>query len=152
MVFHWLHCSAYYLQYVFVATVDGPLFMRKQTTSSLSTTTSPGIPDQPYHSFVAGAFGGYFVWGSYSGVNYQLLLYLASRIIVASIKLASEKGIRPFSSHRFRFPHAYPWAAAGIWGSVMMLFEEFPDMLHPSLKRSMDEIYRFSLSSSSMDR
>lgn len=66
---------------------------------------------------------------------------------MASIKLASEKGIRPFSSKRFRFPHAYPWAAAGIWGTVMMLFEEYPGMLHPSLKRSMDEIYRFNLSS-----
>jgi peroxisomal membrane protein 4 len=110
------------------------------------------MPEQPYHSFLAGAFGGYFVWGRYSGVNYQLLLYLASRIVVASMKLASEKGIRPFSSQRFRFPRVYPWAAAGIWGTVMMLFEEFPDMLHPSLKRSMDEIYRFRLSSSSIDR
>lgn len=130
--------------------VDGPKFLRKQTTVSLSTntTSSPGIPEQPYHSFLAGAFGGYFVWGRYSGVNYQLLLYLASRILVASIKLASEKGIWPFSSSRFMFPRAYPWAAAGIWGTVMMLFEEYPNVLHPSLKRSMDEIYRFDLASS----
>ena len=126
-------------------TVDGPQFTRNQYIKT-DTLHSPGIPERPYHSFLAGAFGGYFVWGRYSGVNYQLLLYLASRIIVASIKLASEKGVKPFASKRFQFPHAYPWAAAGIWGVVMMLFEEHPDMLHPSLKRSMDEIYRFNLS------
>ena len=128
----------------FTTLVDGPQFIRKHSTSQ-NATNSPGIPEQPYHSFLAGAIGGYFVWGRYSGVNYQLLLYLASRIIVASVKLAGEKGIRPFSLKRFKFPLAYPWAAAGIWGTVMMLFEEYPDMLHPSLKRSMDEIYRFHL-------
>jgi hypothetical protein len=35
-------------------------------------------------------------------------------------------------------------AAAGIWGTVMMLFEEYPDVLHPSLRMSMTEIYRFT--------
>eukprot|EP00804_Cyclotella_cryptica_P017695 CCRYP_020686-RB/>CCRYP_020686-RB protein AED:0.36 eAED:0.36 QI:144/1/1/1/0/0/6/381/250 len=130
--------------------VDGPQILRKQS-SSVDTISTPGIPAQPYHSFLAGAFGGYFVWGRYSGVNYQLLLYLVSRILVASIKLASEKGVWPFSSKRLMFPKVYPWAAAGIWGTVMMLFEEFPDVLHPSLKRSMDEIYRFNLSPSRTD-
>jgi len=105
---------------------------------------SPGLPEHPYHAFLAGSMGGYVVWGRYSGVNYQLILYLASRIIVGCMTLASEKGIPPFSWKRFAFQKSYPIAAAAIWGTVMMLFEEYPNVLHPSLRRSMDEIYRYS--------
>jgi hypothetical protein len=36
----------------------------------------------------------------------------------------------------------YPFSAALVWGTVMALFEESPHVLHPSLKMSMDEIYR----------
>ncbi|KAL3803413.1 LOW QUALITY PROTEIN: hypothetical protein HJC23_009377, partial [Cyclotella cryptica] len=128
--------------------VDGPQILRKQC-SSVDTISTPGIPEQPYHSFLAGAFGGYFVWGRYSGVNYQLLLYLSHSSSI--YQTGQRKGVWPFSSKRFMFPKVYPWAAAGIWGTVMMLFEEFPDVLHPSLKRSMDEIYRFNLSPSRTD-
>ena len=103
-----------------------------------------GLPEQPYHAFLAGAVGGYIVWGRYSSVNYQLLLYLASRIIVGCIKLAREKGIQPFSWKKLDFSNSYPYGAAVIWGTVMMLFEEYPNVLHPSLRRSMNEIYRFA--------
>ncbi|KAL7547499.1 hypothetical protein ACHAWF_010790 [Thalassiosira exigua] len=118
--------------------VLGPRLRRSQIQ------TAPGLPERPHHAFLAGALGGYFVWGRYSGVNYQLILYLASRILAGCIKLAREKGIPPFSWKKLTFARTYPWAAAGIWGTVMMLFEEHPEVLHPSLRRSMDEIYRFS--------
>ena len=120
-------------------TVNGPFRERRSITS----TKEPGLPEHPYHAFLAGAAGGYIVWGRYSAVNYQLVLYLASRILVGCMKLASEKGVPPFSWKRLTFTKTYPWAAAGVWGMVMMLFEEYPETLHPSLKRSMDEIYRF---------
>lgn len=122
-----------------IHTVNGPFRARRQITS----TNDPGLPEQPYHAFLAGATGGYIVWGRYSGVNYQLVLYLASRILVGCIKLARDKGIQPFSWKRLTFTKTYPLAAAGVWGVVMMLFEEYPETLHPSLRRSMDEIYRF---------
>lgn len=125
---------------VHIRTVNGPFRERRQITS---TNNDPGLPEQPYHAFLAGATGGYIVWGRYSGVNYQLVLYLVSRILVGCMKLASEKGIPPFSWKRLAFTKTYPWAAAGVWGIVMMLFEEYPETLHPSLRRSMDEIYRF---------
>jgi len=124
--------------------VNGPYYQRKRHITSMTTNPSkPGLPEQPYHAFLAGSVGGYLVWGNYSSINYQLLLYLASRIIIGCIKLAREKGVPPFSWKGLTFNKTYPWAAAGIWGTVMMLFEEYPDVLHPSLKRSMDEIYRF---------
>jgi outer membrane protein TolC len=33
-----------------------------------------GSPAAPWHAAVAGAVGGYFIWGDYSGVNYQITL------------------------------------------------------------------------------
>lgn len=122
--------------------VNGPFHQRIRHNNT--NTSAPGIPETPYHAFLAGAVGGYTIWGRYSGVNYQLILYLTSRILVGCIKLASEKGIPPFSWKALSFHKTYPWAAAGVWGTVMMLFEEHPDVLHPSLRRSMDEIYRFA--------
>lgn len=112
--------------------------------SNPTTISGPGLPDESYHAFVAGAVGGYIVWGRYSSINYQLVLYLASRVIVGCMKLARKKGVPPFAWKSSTFKNTYPWAAAGIWGTVMMLFETCPDTLHPSLRRSMDEIYRFT--------
>lgn len=102
----------------------------------------PGHPERPHHALVAGMVGGYMVWGRYSSVNYQIVLYLTSRVLVALWK-----------QHDYRIlPNAlrertYAIAAAVVWGVVMLLFEESPDVLHPSLKSSMDEIYRFRQSS-----
>ena len=107
-----------------------------------------GEPDEPYHAFIAGALGGYVIWGRYSSLNYQLVLYLASRVVVACVQLAREKGIPSFlpwkSINNTLSNNTYPFMAAGIWGAVMMLFESYPDTLHPSLRRSMDEIYRYT--------
>ncbi len=126
--------------------INGPFSSSSSSKQSIhpSSTTPAGRPQHPYHAFLAGAVGGYIVWGRYSSVNYQLILYLASRILVGCIKLAREKGIRPFSWKRLAFKNSYPYGAAVIWGTVMMLFEEYPEVLHPSLRRSMDEIYRFA--------
>ena len=124
--------------------VNGPLYQQRERIITSTNPNTPGLPEQPYHAFLAGAVGGYIVWGRYSGVNYQLVLYLTSRILVGCVKLASEKNIPPFSWKRLSFTNTYPWAAAGIWGTVMMLFEEHPNVLDPSLRRSMDEIYRFA--------
>lgn len=123
-------------------TVNGPFVDRREI--ALTASRGPGLPAQSYHAFLAGAVGGYIVWGRYSSINYQLVLYLASRVLFGCIKLASEKGLPPFSWKALAFKNTYPWAAAGIWGTVMMLFEEYPESLHPSLRRSMDEIYRFA--------
>ncbi|KAK1742316.1 peroxisomal membrane protein 4 [Skeletonema marinoi] len=124
--------------------INGPFSSSLKRTINPSVSTPAGIPQHPYHAFLAGAVGGYIVWGRYSSVNYQLILYLASRILVGCIKLAREKGIRPFSWKKLKFANSYPYGAAVIWGTVMMLFEEYPEVLHPSLRRSMDEIYRFA--------
>ena len=100
-----------------------------------------GLPERPYHALVAGAIGGYVIWGRYSGVNYQIVLYLASRVLVGLGKHLHAY----LPEGTVSFDQSYPLFAAVIWGLVMILFEECPDVLHPSLKKSMDEIYRYSI-------
>ena len=136
-----------FIKYCISMVINGPSLVptsnNNNNNNNISNNTLPGLPEHPYHAFLAGAIGGYCIWGKYSSVNYQLVLYLTSRIIVGCIKLAREKGLPPFSWKRLTFHNSYPYGAALIWGTVMMLFEEYPNVLHPSLRRSMDEIYRF---------
>jgi peroxisomal membrane protein 4 len=142
-----------FIKYCISMVLNGPSLFptSKPTKNNISNNTLPGLPEHPYHAFLAGAIGGYCIWGKYSSVNYQLVLYLTSRIIVGCMKLAREKGYPPFSWKRLTFHKSYPYGAALIWGTVMMLFEEYPNVLHPSLRRSMDEIYRFGGSFGSTD-
>jgi len=127
-------------------TVLGVVALGRDYNNSISTTTiEVGQPERPYHSLLAGAIGGYFVWGRYSSVNHQIILYLTSRILVGLAKRGWELIFqKPSHSPSSIFQHTktYPMMAATVWGIVMMLFEESPHVLHRSLKASMDEIYR----------
>jgi hypothetical protein len=110
----------------------------------------PGHPENVFHSFVAGAVGGYLIWGRYSSVNYQIVLYLTSRVLVGLGKkflLRQSSGDKALVEGDLRRGagargYYYPFAAALVWGTVMALFEESPEVLHPTLRASMDEIYR----------
>lgn len=94
------------------------------------------------------------------------MLYLTSRIIVTLFqKLVleqMEQNLQPqhLTSRKERIigniyqilrKRLYSGGAALVWGIVMYLFEVFPNALHPSLKSSMDEIYRFNPSVSVVD-
>jgi peroxisomal membrane protein 4 len=109
----------------------------------LTNSTDPGHPERPYHALVAGAVGGYFIWGRYSSVNYQIVLYLTSRVLVG---LWKRHWLRNHSSAELLpeilAKRSYAIGAATVWGLVMFLFESHPEVLHPSLRNSMDEIYR----------
>jgi len=117
--------------------VDGPTLGRRLVQRP------PGLPERPQHAAIAGAVGGYLIWGKYNSINYQVLLYLTSRVIVGLTSLAREKRVPPFSWDMMKFQNVYPLKAAAIWGAVMVMFETYPNVLHPSLKNSMDEIYRY---------
>ena len=125
--------------------MDGPF---SEGTHSLPVSMA-GHPERPYHALIAGATGGYFVFGRYSSVNNQIVLYLSSRVLVGLAKLAWERihGTAHQHSSVLQHPKTYPLLAATVWGLVMALFEESPHVLHRSLKQSMDEIYRFQLAS-----
>lgn len=97
---------------------------------------SVGKPAVGWHAAVAGALGGYWVWSRYSGVNYQIVMYLFSRIMIAMVKHLAARGIKPFC--QFKFAQVYPTFAIAVWSIVMWLFEKHPETLHPSLKASME--------------
>lgn len=117
--------------------VDGPNYRGRRLISK-----PPGIPEKTIHAAIAGAIGGYCIWGNYTSVNYQIVLYLTSRILVGLSTLASENNIPPFCWKGMTKKNVYPFKAAFVWSVVMVLFEYCPNVLHSSLKRSMDEIYR----------
>jgi peroxisomal membrane protein 4 len=125
--------------------VDGPF---SEGTHSLSATMAEaGKPERPYHALIAGAVGSYFVWGRYSNVNHQVNLYITSRVLVGFSKRLWERYHgTPAHGSVLHHPKTYPLLAATVWGLVMVLFEDSPHVLQRSLKKSMDEIYRFQLS------
>jgi len=135
-------------RYMLRIIVDGPSSFNDPTTVtstlsfSPSTSSTPGYAQNTQHAAIAGAIGGYMVWGNYSSINYQIVLYLTSRILTGLVSLAREKEIPPFHWKVLHFRNVYPIQAAVVWGTVMALFETYPHVLHPSLKKSMDEVYR----------
>ena len=124
--------------------VHGP-FPGEDSLLRATTRAPPGHPERSHHALIAGAVGGYLVWGRYSSVNYQIVLYLTSRVLVGLWKRFLARPGNKVSLLARSANRTYPFAAAAVWGVVMMLFEESPDVLHPSLKSSMDEIYRYGL-------
>ena len=104
------------------------------TAADNSLAVRPGRPGRAYHALVGGALGGFVVWGNYSRVSHQVLLYLGMRVLVAlgqQLRLHDETQWRT----------TYRLAASVVWALVMYLWENAPDDLHPSLRKSMDEIY-----------
>ena len=126
--------------------IDGPRIGQESMAGMI------GHPQRNFHALLSGAVGGYFVWGSYSSVNHQIILYLLSRVLVA----LSKRALECFSPHTrgqiLKNPRAYRLFSSAVWGLVMILFEDTPHILHPSLKKSMDEIYRFKFSPLDLNR
>ncbi|EEY66272.1 uncharacterized protein PITG_03829 [Phytophthora infestans T30-4] len=101
--------------------------------------TGVGKPGAHWHAAVAGGIGGYLVWGRYSSVNFQIVMYLMSRVLISLVRMLAAKGYQPFAQHRFK--HVYPLLATVVWASVMWLYENEPHSLHPSLLKSMQFLY-----------
>ena len=98
-----------------------------------------GKPTTQLDSFLAAALVGHFVWGRYSSVNSQIVLYLLSRITIALPKVAAQKGYPIFRD--YDFDTVYPYLASGVWGTVLWLYEFYPETLQKSLTGSMDFLY-----------
>ena len=101
--------------------------------------TNVGKPGAPWHAAVAGGIGGYLVWGRYSGVNFQIVMYLMSRVLISVVRVLAAKGYEPLTQYRFQ--QVYPVLATVVWASVMWLYENEPTSLHPSLLKSMQFLY-----------
>ncbi|KAF2172478.1 hypothetical protein M409DRAFT_63151 [Zasmidium cellare ATCC 36951] len=129
--------------------------------SSMLALRNVNGKEQPIHSFLAGLFGGYWVFGqSSSSVNQQIVIYVFARVVLALAKLAVQPpgdnalvgshygghggiGVFKLSEDQVKTIQKYAWPAfASIsWAGVMWLFEGYPETLQPSLRSSMTYIY-----------
>ena len=97
--------------------------------------TPPGIPVSQLDSFLAAALVGHFVWGRYSSVNSQIVMYLMVRVAFGLVLVLHKKEVYPF--REFAFTEVYPYLASVTWGLVLWLYEYHPDCLQQSLFGSM---------------
>lgn len=95
----------------------------------------------PIHSGIAGAIGGYIVFGENSPINQQINLYLLSRIIYGGVKAATNQQVIPVEKGSFLDKHSFSIFAAFVWAVVMWLFELDHKALQPSLQKSMQFLY-----------
>ena len=120
---------------LFVATYKASLVaLACAADGRCAPSSEPGRPTRPWHPLVAGALGGYLVWGDYSSVNYQISLYVFSRVVVSALRLAAQRGVEPF--RQFKFEKVYPWGTAAVWATVMYLWEHHPTLLQPKKQLS----------------
>lgn len=124
--------------------------------------------EEASHSFIAGLFGGYLVFGAgknaYNSVNQQIVIYIFARVVLAFAKLIVTPtgdnslvgsqyggrtgrnilGLNAKQLIRIR-NNAWPIFASLSWAAVMSLHRHHPDMLQPSLRASMNYMYVYLL-------
>ena len=127
-----------------------------------------GGKEASVHTFLAGLFGGYWVFGhgrgASSSVNQQIVIYVFARVVLAVAKLAVQppgdnslvggsygghggKGLLRLNDDQLQLVRDYSWPvfASVSWASVMWLFRYYPETLQPSLRSSMTYMYVVSL-------
>jgi len=156
---HWIGCNEPIERYIgrilMSMLVDGRVLPQTSYVDDTVHVAPAGYPQSALQSFLAGGIGGYLVWGRYSSINSQIVMYLVSRVLLglykrlaelrlaqAGIAVTDDSISRAISASN---TNSYPFVAALTWACVMALFEETPHVLQRSLRQSMDDIYRFSL-------
>lgn len=140
------------------------LFALLYKSSMLMLRKASGDKQHHSHTFLAGLFGGYWVFGhgkgATSSVNQQIVIYVFARVVLALAKLAVQPpgdnalvgshygghggaGFLGLNAEQTKAVQRYAWPvfASVSWASVMWLFEGYPDTLQPSLRSSMTYMY-----------
>ena len=137
--------------------------------SSMLALRNVNGKEQSVHPFLAGLFGGYWVFGhgkaAFSSVSQQIVIYVFARVVLGMAKLAVQppgdntlvggaygghggKGIFGLNEQQLAIVRQRSWPvfASLSWASVMWMFRWYPEMLQPSLRNSMTYMYvqRFS--------
>lgn len=90
------------------------------------------------HYFISGLINGWLVYrNKESAINQQIILYLLSRNLTGGAQNLQNKGYLP----KTKF---FGILTALCWGCVMLLFEDDPKSLQPSLASSMEYLYHES--------
>ena len=129
------YCSARNLIPCFLSPLDSvPIRNVEESPEYGVRNAPPGRPEHPLHALIAGAVGGYFVWGKWSALSHQVLMYVSIRVMTGIWKLLPiHKDEHWQTTHRL--------AATVVWALVMYLWESSPEVLQSSMRKSMDEIY-----------
>lgn len=132
--------------------------------SSMLALKNVNGKEQSVHSFIAGLFGGYWVFGhgkaAFSSVSQQIVIYVFARVVLGMAKLAVQppgdntliggaygghggKGIFGLNEEQLAIIRTRSWPvfASLSWASVMWMFRWYPEMLQPSLRNSMTYMY-----------
>jgi len=133
-------------------------------SSMLALTSLNGGKEESAHSFLAGLFGSYWVFGhgkaATSSVNQQIVIYVFARVVLAFAKLAVQppgdnslvggsygghggKGLIGLDEQQLALVRRNSWPvfASLSWACVMWLFRWYPETLQPSLRSSMTYMY-----------
>lgn len=134
-------------------------FLYKASMIGLRKTN--GGKEMSAHHFLAGLFGGYWVFGqSMNSVNQQIVIYIFARVVLALAKLAIQPpgdnslvgssyggrggiGLFKLTPEQVDLVKKYAWPvfASVSWASVMAIFESHPETLQNSLRSSMTYMY-----------
>lgn len=134
-------------------------FMYKAGVLALRKTN--GDKELGAHHFLAGLFGGYWVFGqSQNSINQQIVIYIFARVMLALAKMAIQPpgdnslvgssyggrggiGLFKLTPEQLEFVQKYSWPAFASlsWASVMWIFERHPETLQNSLRSSMYYMY-----------
>jgi len=133
-------------------------------SSMLALKSVNGGKEESVHAFLAGLFGGYWVFGhgksATSSVNQQIVIYVFARVVLAAAKLVVQppgdtglvagsyggyggKGMLGLTEQQLEMVRRNSWPvfASLSWASVMWIFRYYPGTLQPSLRSSMTYIY-----------
>lgn len=123
-----------------------------------------GDKEESFHAFMAGLWGGYWVFGhgkaANSSVNQQIVIYVFARVVLACAKIAVQppganaleggrygghggKGLLGLDERQIELVKrsAWPVFASVSWASVMWIFRFYPETLQASLRSSMTYMY-----------
>lgn len=125
---------------IYVTIYKTAMYVLKQLNHGKSRSLDP---------FVSGLLGGYIVFGSNNNINQQIVLYVFSRVVMASFKVVANSLLDESSaSAQVITPRArastWPLFASLCWASVMYLHESHPHTLQISLANSMTYLYKRS--------
>jgi len=111
--------------------------------------TNDGAKNRSIDPFLAGAAGGYYVFGKHkSSVSQQIVTYVFARVMLGAGKMAlkprSEGGwelTRDAATREAIRRNAWPVFASLSWATVMWMFMWHPDVVQPSMRSSMQYMY-----------
>jgi hypothetical protein len=113
----------------------------------LLRASSPDGKTRSLDPFLAGAVGGYVVFGRRkSSVSQQIVTYVFARVALGAAKLVIKpRGesvggfelVRSAETRELIRRNAWPVFASFSWAAVMWMFTWHPDVVQPSLRSSM---------------